>query len=714
MKARTTIALAGNPNSGKTTIFNNITGFRQHVGNYPGVTVEKKTGEVKYQGQWIEVIDLPGTYSLTPFSEDEIEARKFIIDERPDVVVNIVDSSNLERNLYLTVQLIELDIPMVLVLNMADIAKKTGKKINASMLSGLLGMPVVETIGSANKGTQEILRAAVEVADSRSQKRAEVKYGEEIEGEIDKIRSVLLEHELLPEDLNLRWIAIKLLEQDSNVMKLVKEASGPGYKKIGKLVLRSMVHIKKILRGTSETIIAEARYGFIKGALMEVYEEPGNGKIDITEKIDIILTNRLIGIPAFAAVIWLMFQFVFVLGKYPMGWVEAGIGKLGIALSSILPDGLIQSLLVDGIIGGVGGVIIFTPNIFLLFFAIAVLEDSGYMARAAFVMDRIMHKVGLHGKSFIPMIIGFGCTVPAYMGSRILEDRKDRLVTMHISTFSSCGARLPVYILMAGAFFPDIAGNIIFSIYVIGIIFAIIMAKVLRVTRFRGEAAPFVMELPPYRVPTFRGIMTHTWEKTRIYLKKAGTIILAASIIMWALFTFPVMGSEGLSEFEGQIEELNASFEVGQISEKELSDRSGVIEGKIAAEKMSFSAAGRIGRFLEPVFSPLGFDWKMVVASISGIAAKEVIVSTIGTIFSIEGADDEQSETLLGNLSNSYHPLVGYTFMLFTLLYFPCMASMAVFRREAGNKEMLFQMAYTLALAWVVSFIVFQIGKFFI
>ena len=713
MKRKITIALAGNPNSGKTTIFNNITGFRQHVGNYPGVTVEKKTGEIKYMGHRIEVVDLPGIYSLTPYSQDEIVARKFIIDEKPDVVVNIVDSSNLERNLYLTTQLIELDAPTVLVLNMADITKKSGKKINTGLLSELFGMPIVEAVGPKGRGTAEILQAALETASKGRGKKVEVKYGEEIENEIGKIKSFLQKQNLLPDTQDPGWISLKLLEQDSEVIRQLKEINGPGYKKIEKLFSGSIIHINKILRETPEVLIADARYGFIKGALMEVYEEPENRTVDITEKIDIILTNRIIGIPVFAVTIWLMFQFVFTLGEYPMGWIEMGFEKLSSFLTGILPEGLLQSLLVDEIISGVGGVIIFAPNIFLLFIAIAVLEDSGYMARAAFVMDRMMHKIGLHGKSFIPMIIGFGCTVPAYMGSRILEDRKDRLLTMHINTFCSCGARLPVYILMAGAFFPAVAGNIIFSIYIIGIIFTVIMAKVLRLTRFRGESAPFVMELPPYRIPTLRGIMIHTWERTWMYLKKAGTIILAVSIIMWALFTFPVAGSEGLSRFETRIGELNASFEAGQLTEEEFRDKSMAVEGEIAAEKLSFSAAGRIGRFLEPVFKPLGFDWKMVVASLSGIAAKEVIVSTMGTIFSIQEASEE-SGSLMDRLSKNYHPLVGYNFMLFTLLYFPCMASMAVFRREAGSKEMLFQMGYTFALAWVVAFIVFQIGRFFI
>jgi len=405
---------------------------------------------------------------------------------------------------------------------------------------------------------------------------------------------------------------------------------------------------------------------------------------------------------------------VFTLGKYPMHWIEMGFNKLSILLNSVIAHELLRSLVVDGIIGGVGGVIVFTPNIALLFFAIALLEDSGYMARAAFVMDRVMHKIGLHGKSFIPLIIGFGCTVPAYMASRILENKKDRLITMHISTFCSCGARLPVYILLAGTFFPAIAGNIIFSMYLIGIIFAIIMAKVLRATRFRGEMEPFVMELPPYRIPTMKGILIHTWERAWMYVKKAGTIILAISILMWFMFTFPMIGDDDYSEdYILQINEIQQSYEAEYISEESYLDGISVIEGKMEAEKLEFSAAGRAGKFIEPVFRPLGFDWKMVVASISGVAAKEVIVSSFSTLFSM-GAADEGSEGLQDKIRASYSPLVGYTFMLFTLLYFPCMASMAVFRREAGTKEMLFQMAYTLVLAWTVSLIVYQVGRLFI
>ncbi|MFZ3085586.1 MAG: ferrous iron transport protein B, partial [Candidatus Hydromicrobium sp.] len=655
-----TIAISGNPNSGKTTIFNNLTGLRQHVGNYPGVTVEKKTGVIKYKGYRINVVDLPGTYSLTAYSLEEIVARNFIIDQKPDVVVDVIDSSNLERNLYLATQLMELDVPLILAFNMADVAKKSGKKIDINLLSELFGIPIVETVGSRGLGSDELLEAVIKVVSSRKrkEKKVEVKYGEEVENEIGKIISVLKKEKVPVLKFDARWIAVKLLEQDRDIIDTLKKASGPEYSKIEDAVTGSINHITSILRDTPEIIIADGRYGFINGALMEAYKEVDSGKLDVSEKIDRVLTNRILGIPIFVLIIWLMFQFVFTLGKYPMGWIELGFEKLSVLITEIVPQGLIRSLLVDGIIGGVGGVITFTPNIILLFFAIALLEGSGYMARAAFVMDRIMHKIGLHGKSFIPLIIGFGCTVPAYMGSRILENRRDRLVTMHINTFMSCGARLPVYILFAGAFFPAIAGNVIFSIYLIGVLMAVIMARVLRATRFKGESEPFVMELPPYRIPTLKGILIHTWERAWMYIKKAGTIILAISILVWILFTFPMIGNNYSQDYNGQIEKFEQSYMSGEITEDELNEEAAVTEGKMAGERLAYSAAGRIGRFLEPAFRPLGFDWKMVVATISGIAAKEVIVSTMGTLYSIQEADG-QSNSLKTALYKHYHPLVG-------------------------------------------------------
>ncbi len=708
-----TIALAGNPNSGKTTIFNNITGSRQHVGNYPGVTVEKKYGNVSYKGYKINVIDLPGTYSLTAYSEDELVARNYIINETPDMVVDIIDASNLERNLYLYVQLMELGIPLVLAFNMSDVAKASGKVFDIDLLSRLLASPIVKTVGHKNIGTKEILDAVISHMENKNRKKIGIKYGEEIESELYKLSGFIEEKNNDAQNPGSRWIALKMLEQDSEVAEKVKRETGESYSEIEKEVNQSIKHLKKILNDNPSTVIANARYSFIKGALAKTYRESEKEKISASDKIDKVLTNRLAGLPIFALLMWAMFQFVFKVGAYPMDWIEMGFSKLADLVSGVMPDGLLQSLIVDGIIGGVGGVVVFTPNIILLFLCIAILEDSGYMARVAFIMDQLMHRIGLHGKSFIPMLIGFGCTIPAYMGSRILEDKKDRLVTMHVNTFMSCGARLPIYILLVGAFFPRIAGNVIFSIYVIGIVVAILMAKLLRVTRFKGETAPFVMELPPYRFPTFKSVLLHTWERTWLYLKKAGTIILAISILMWALFTFPIIGDNYSKDYNAEIASVEQSFESNEITEDEYQEKITAIEAMKSSEQLSYSAAGRIGRFIEPVFKPLGFDWKLAVASISGIAAKEVVVSTMGTLYSIQEADEE-SESLKNNIANEYSPLVGYNFMLFSLLYFPCMAGMAVFRREAGWKEMWFQIGFTLLLAWVVSFLVFQIGRMFI
>jgi ferrous iron transport protein B len=712
-KKEITIALSGNPNSGKTTIFNNITGARQHVGNYPGVTVEKKYGYIDYKGYKINVVDLPGTYSLTAYSEDEVVARDFVINESPDVVVDIIDSSNLERNLYLAAQFIELGTPLVLAFNMSDITRSMGREIDIRLLSELLGSPIVETVGHKNKGTEEILNAVIDIIENKTKKKIEIRYGDEIENELNRISGIIEDKKVLSDKASPKWLALKLLEQDKEIEDKVSKAAETDYPDIEKEVKKAIKHLKSVLRDNPETVIADARYGFIAGALAETQKETEKTRISTTDRIDMILTNRILGLPIFAGLMWLLFQFVFKVGAYPMDWIDMGFGKLGDLIANAMPEGLLQSLIVDGIIGGVGGVIIFTPNIILLFLCIAILEDSGYMARAAFIMDRLMHKIGLHGKSFIPMLIGFGCTIPSYMGSRILENKKDRLITMHVNTFMSCGARLPVYILLAGAFFPRIAGNVIFSIYMIGIAMAILMAKLLRATRFKGESAPFVMELPPYRVPTFKGILVHTWERAWLYLKKAGTIILAISIVMWILFTFPMIGGDYSEDHDADIATIEESFEAGSMTEEEYEEALVEIEAKMGAEQLAYSAAGRIGRFIEPVFKPLGFDWKLAVASISGIAAKEVVVSTMGTLYSIQEADEE-TETLRESIASDYSPLVGYNFMLFTLLYFPCMAGMAVFKREAGWKEMWFQIGYTLLLAWIVSLLVFQIGRLFI
>lgn len=699
---RISIALAGNPNSGKTTVFNNLTGSRQHVGNYTGVTVEKKEGMVKYRGYEIKVIDLPGTYSLTAYSPDEVVARNVIIEEKPDVVVNIVDASNLERNLYLTTQLLELDVPIVLALNMYDTAEKAGIKIDSELLSQLLGVPIVRTIGTKNLGTTELLDAVIEIVVGRANKNSKnIKYNEEVEAELQVIQNLLSVNAggaaeiaagakgssgtiLYPA----RWLAVKMLENDKDVLHKVGLLDNG--KKLLEAVHKSQDNIRRSLHEDPELVIVDGRYGFIRGACREAVTVSTSNRMSTTEAIDKVLLNRALGLPIFFGVMWLLFQLTFTLGAPFMEWIEAGFAWLGVLLSNNMADGLLQALIVDGIIGGVGGVIVFLPNILLLFLGIAFLEATGYMARAAFVMDKLMHRVGLHGKSFVPMLTGFGCTIPAIMATRTLENPKDRLVTILVTPLMSCGARLPVYTLLIAAFFPaEVAGNVLFSIYIIGIALALLMAKVFRTWLLPGESEPFVMELPIYRLPTLKNVLIHMWEKAWLYLKKAGTIILAAAILMWGLFTFPLVDADG-HEFTS------------------------------AAQQMEESYAGRLGKAIEPVIAPLGFDWKTGIALIAGFAAKEIVVSTLGTLYSIQDEEALSAEekgavkdfAQRAREQSGFTPFTAYVLMLFTLIYVPCMATIAVIKRETnGWKWPLFTIGYTTALAWIVCAAVYQSGR---
>jgi len=706
------VAVAGNPNSGKTTIFNNLTGANQHVGNYPGVTVEKKEGFLTFRGRRIKIVDLPGTYSLSAYSIEEIIARKFIINERPDVVIDIVDASNIERNLYLTTQLLELGCPVVIALNMTDMAVNRGVITDEKRLSRLLGVPVAPTVGNKRKGMDDLLQAVLDVAENSDRySPATVNYGRDFEGELASLTDVLFDSDIALNGYQARWVALKLLENDSEISRMVRVQ--PSGEQVLAAAERGRKRIESLFGDSASGVISDQRYGFISGACSEATTLTGHQRHDISDSIDLALIHPILGLPIFAFLMWLMFNLTFTLGEKPMAWIETGISALSSFLSSALPDSLISSLLIDGVIAGVGSVIVFLPNIMLLFLAIAVLEDTGYMARAAFVMDRVMHKIGLHGKSFIPMIIGFGCSVPAYMSSRILEDRTDRLVTMHVTTFMSCGARLPVYILVCGAFWPAHAGNVVFSVYALGVLVAVGMVKLLRATRFKGMSAPFIMELPPYRVPTLRSLFIHMWERSWLYLRKAGTIILGISIIMWFLMSFPVK-SEFRMDYEAMVQEAGDSFRAGEITEPQLEQQTARLGGALAAERMEYSFAGRIGKSIEPVIEPLGFDWRLGIALVSGFAAKEVVVSTMGTIYGVGDAADEESASLRQKLSTDprYNKLIAYAFLVFVLLYMPCMAAMAVFLRESGSaKELAFQLGMTFALAWTMSLIVYQGGK---
>ena len=705
-----TIALAGNPNSGKTTVFNALTGMHQHVGNYPGVTVEKKEGELKYKDYEITVVDLPGTYSLTAHSIDEVVARNFVIEEKPDAVIDIIDSSNLERNLYLATQFMELGVPLVLAFNMSDIASKQGLEIDKVKLSELLGAPIVFTVATKKIGINELLDEAINLVEKKTTiRRTTPSYGKEVEEEIRKIEDLLVKDKDLIQKYPSRWLAAKLLEGDSEVIKKIKESKYSD--EIIKQVEKSTAHLTNILGDTPEAIIADGRYGFISGACSEAVKRTYEVRHTTSDKIDTVLVNRILGLPIFLGVMWLVFKFTFAASAPLCDWLDAGMGWLGDKIGGLLPEGsAIQSLIVDGIIGGVGSVLVFVPIIFFLFLAMAALEDSGYMARAAFIMDKLMHKIGLHGRSFIPMLLGFGCNLPAIMATRTIEDRKDRIVTILVNPFMSCGARLPVYTLFIGAFFPKkIAGNVLFSLYLLGIVVAIIMAKIFRRFLFKGPAAPFVMELPPYRVPTIKGLLIHMWERGAVYLKKAGTIIFAGCVLVWFLSNFP-WNPQYSKDYDTLIEQAQGNEElITQLNNQQT------------FEKLEKSYAGKLGRAIAPVFRPLGFDdWKVTVGLVGGFIAKEIVVGTLGTLHSV-GEADEESESLRQALQNEirpdgskmYNPLVAYALMVFVLLYIPCVATIAVIKRETNSwRWPIFAAFYSTLIAWIVSFVIYQGGRF--
>ncbi|MFP3870767.1 MAG: ferrous iron transport protein B [Syntrophobacteria bacterium] len=711
------VALTGNPNSGKTTIFNNLTGTRQHVGNWPGVTVEKKEGTIYHNRHRLRVVDLPGTYSLTAYSLEEIIARRFLVDEKPDVVVDIVDASNLERNLYLATQLIELGVKLILVLNMADVAKARGHQIDSKQLGTLLGVPVVFTVGKRNEGTKELLDKVVAVAEDRDtvSRHIHIAYGREFEKEIKKIQDIIWQDRSIGARFSTRWLAVKLLEDDSAVKDRVRTLG-----EIGKQIIAqgeaSRKRLAEFYKDDAEMVLTDQRYGFIGGALKEVLKiSSPRSKFDLSRQIDHVLTNRLLGFPIFILFIWAMFQLTFTLGNYPMEWIDAGIGWLGAFAAEQAPPGLARDLLVNGVIAGVGSVAIFLPNILILFFCIALFEDTGYMARAAFIMDRVMHLIGLHGKSFIPLLMGFGCNVPAIMATRTLESERDRLVTILINPLMSCSARLPVYVLLAGTFFGAQAGNVIFSIYALGIILAIGMAKLFCVTLFRGEAAPFVMELPPYRVPTVKSLVIHMWDRASIFLRKMGGVILLGSIIIWILATFPrstqVPVNHGGQREGTRLEAKSPEAVTGAAEPASAQEtKSEVYQAKAGLEH---SFLGRVGHAIQPVFAPLGFDWRTSVAVFTGFVAKEIVVSTLGVLYAAGPEVNEETEALRNSLRASGMTSVGaYALMAFVLIYVPCLATVAVIRRETNSwKWTSFNVTYSLVLAWVVSFIIYQGGR---
>lgn len=708
------VALVGNPNCGKTSLFNIASGAHEHVGNYSGVTVDAKEGFFDFQGYHFRIVDLPGTYSLSAYTPEELYVRKHIIEETPDVIINVADSSNLERNFYLTTQLIDMNVRMVIALNMYDELESSGNKLDYIKLSQLIGVPMIPTVCRRGEGIDQLFHVIIgiyEGGDFLSQKgeiRSEIledlrdwhktyvpdhefgshkeeedarprgymrhihiNHGPELERSIEEVKKAISQNEDIRHKYSTRFLSIKLLENDKEIENFISTL--PNGKEIIAIRNKETLRIRKMMNEDSEQAITDAKYGFITGALKETFTDNHLEKEQTTRVIDSIVTHRIWGYPIFFLFLYIMFEGTFVLGDYPMQGIEWLVDQLGNLIRNNMAEGPLKDLLIDGIIGGVGGVIVFLPNILILYFFISILEDSGYMARAAFIMDKIMHRMGLHGKSFIPLIMGFGCNVPAIMATRTIEDRKSRLITMLVNPLMSCSARLPIYLVMIGAFFPNCASFMLLCIYTAGILLAVIMARIFSKFLVKGEDSPFVMELPPYRMPTSKSIMRHTWEKGAQYLKKMGGIIMIASIIIWFLGYYP----------------QHDAYEN-------------------VAEQQENSYIGQIGKAIEPVIKPLGFDWKLGIGLISGVGAKELVVSTLGVLYTNEG-DVENV-----NLSNRIPitPLVALAYMLFVLIYFPCIATFAAIKQESGSwKWAIFTAGYTTGLAWLIAFTVFQIGS---
>ncbi len=712
-----TIALAGNPNCGKTTIFNNLTGARQKVGNWPGVTVEKKEGRLKYKDHEVKVVDLPGTYSLTPFSIEEVTARDYVLNEAPDIVINIIDASNLERSLFLALQILELGRPALFVLNMADMAEARGIKIDADKLSSLLGLPVVFTVGNKNKGTDAILAAAVrevQAFDSGKIPRP-VRYGKEIEHSIQTVCENLGFGEDKDDPVRTRWQAIKLLEDDKLIKRQLEDHPKASQALLTAATCRSRIF--DLFQDEFEIVLTDDRYGVIEGLLKTTVTHSAQKRIDMSRNIDLVLTDRFFGIPVFIFFIWAMFQLTFSLGAYPMAWIESGVALLSGSLDSAMAPSLLKSLALDGIVAGIGSVIIFLPNILILFFCIALFEDTGYMARAAFLMDRVMHTAGLHGKSFIPMLMGFGCNVPAIMATRALENQKDRVLTILMTPFMSCSARLPVYIVLAGTFFAQKAGTVIFCLYAAGIVLAILSGRILRTLMFKGEEAPFVMELPPYRVPMLKSLLIHMWDRSKMFLKKMGGVILVGSIIIWALSTFPRQVDYSV-DYDAQIANARdrSTIIVETLQEGHAKDQAELeFEQKVQEmlnqkeqERVAGSYIGMIGKGLEPVFKPIGIGWQASVALVTGFVAKEVVVSTMGVLYGVGNKEGDALENALRK--SGMTPLSALSMMVFVLLYVPCFATVVAIYKETSAKWAWFNVVYTTMVAWGMSFLVYQAG----
>lgn len=702
------VAIAGNPNCGKTTIFNALTGANYKVANYPGVTVERREKDIVYNGYTYDLIDLPGVYSLSAYSQDEVVACDVLLNEKPDFIIDVIDATNLERNLYLTLQLIELGIPIVCVLNMYEFAEKNGVKINEKILTDILRLPFIKVYGNKYESVLLILDKIEDMYKSGNKlnKDAAMRYGETVEKSIKTITDNM-QGDL--SDLHKRWLAIKTFEKDERAIHSIRRECSNGGEVI-ETVNKEIIKLESSENAKSDSIMADKRYSYIRGALQEAVKKDNIRAFNFTEAADVVFLNKWLGIPIFLVVLWLIFKVTFTLGAYPQEWIDMGISALSDFVGGLLEGSpLIQSLVVDGIIGGVGAVLSFFPLVLILFVGISFLEDCGYMARAAFLMDKVMHRLGLHGQSFIPLFLGFGCSIPATMAARTLRNKKDRIVTVLITTFMSCGARVPVYLMFTAAFFsPKIAPTIMFSIYIIGVITAFIIAFILRKALFKGEETPFVMELPPYRAPRAKAVLRHMFDRGWMYIKKAGTYVFAASVIIWALMTFPQYEPNEQEEVSLREQAIAiASEQELDIEDEEIINTE--YDKVLSSEGLRRSYAGQIGRFIEPIIKPLGFDWRIGIALVAGGAAKEVLVSTIAQIVRVDEEDEASLTELLQN-DPVFNPIVAYSLLLFVLLYFPCFAAIGVMGAEIGNKWIPFIVVYTLAVAWIVSFVFYQIA----
>jgi len=719
------VALVGNPNCGKTTIFNLASHSKEKVGNYGGITVDAKQAQFIHKGYTFNIVDLPGTYSITSYTPEELYVRDHIVNQVPDIVLNVIDTSNLERNLYLTTQLIDMDIKVVIALNMWDEFQEKGDTFDYQSLSKMIGIPMVPTIGSKGKGIDDLFDKIISVCTDNEPitRHIHINYGNRIEKSIKMLQNLLImdDNKGLTNKISPRYLAIKLLEQDKEEQLRISNCSNAN--EILKLAKSEADIIAELRNENIETVITDSKYGFIEGALKETLKPASiRDKISRSRIIDEIVTSKYLSYPIFLFAIWITFQSTFYIGDYPMQWIEMLVAYVGDVISDLLPDGMLKDMLVDGILGGVGGVIVFLPNILILFFFLTLMEASGYMARVAFIVDKLMHKVGLHGKSFVPMLMGFGCNVPAIMATRTIENKNDRLVTMLIIPFMSCSARYPVYILLINAFFKDYRGSLLFGIYLFGIFLAGIVAWVMKKTLFKIEVIPFVMELPPYRMPVFKSVLKQTWFKGEQYIKKMGGIILIASIVVWALGYFP-MNKDISTKYDNQITRVESRLKVNSDNNQILYDSISKLKIDKLSDLQENSYIGMLGKFIEPVIKPLGFDWKMGISLIAGSAAKEIVISTMGVLYQVE-SDTENDQQLISRIKNQkyidgirkgesvFTPLVALSFMLFILIYFPCIAVIAAIKNESGNwRWSLFLTIYTTVLAYLVSLLVFQVGS---